>query len=397
MSEPAETAEFPIDALLRWYGRHRRELPFRPTAARPANAYHVLVSESMAQQTQIATVVPYFERFVAAFPTVEALAAAPQQAVLKLWQGLGYYRRARNLHAAAQQIVERCNGRVPQTVEALLELPGVGRYTAGAVASVAYGVPAPIVDGNVARVLARYFLIEEAVDRPAVQRQVWRRAGELVQRSGQPADFNQAVMELGALVCTPRSPGCLVCPLRESCGALRQGSTESLPKKTPKRPPTAVVHRVLALRRGERYLFVQRPATGLWAGMWELTGQEQATENRKPQKTGGSKPPAKTTPLGPASPQPRTAEDDPPDWPGWARQQFGLTIGPVSGLGSFTHATTHRAIRFEISCAQVVGGRLRPGRGVWRRLDRLDDLPLAKPQLRALEMLRPPASVDAGQ
>ncbi|MEZ6191711.1 MAG: A/G-specific adenine glycosylase [Phycisphaerales bacterium] len=198
--------------LLKWYDAHRRHLPWRADKSETPNPYHVLVSEAMLQQTQVATVIPYFNRFIEALPTVDDLAAADEQAVLRLWQGLGYYRRARNLHAAAKAIQQEHGGKVPDTIEALLKLPGVGRYTAGAIASIAYGRPAPILDGNVARVLARLFLIEQPVDAPKTRNTLWQLAEQLVpdKRAG---DFNQAVMELGALVCTKVNPSCEACPL----------------------------------------------------------------------------------------------------------------------------------------------------------------------------------------
>ncbi|MEO1236746.1 MAG: A/G-specific adenine glycosylase [Planctomycetota bacterium] len=357
---------FPTAALLDWYRQNQRKLPFRPRRLKPGtgddrgwevppNPYHVLVSEAMAQQTQIATVVPYFERFVAAFPTVHDLADADEQRVLTLWQGLGYYRRARNLHAAAKAIVNDHGGEVPHTAEQLLQLPGVGRYTAGAVASVAYDTPAPIVDGNVARVFARYFGIEDAVDRPVGQKQLWQLADNLVRDSGSPRDFNQGVMELGALVCTPKSARCLYCPLRDSCAAHKQGQADRLPVKTPKKKPIAVTHTVLAIRRGHKLLFEQRPPEGLWSNMWQLPTIENES----------STPP----------------ED-------YARSRLNLTIREAAFVDEFAHQTTHRSIRFRLFQCEVSGGRLRPGAGVWRRPNDLADLPLAKPQHAALKILK---------
>ncbi len=333
--------------LLEWYRRSRRDLPWRPTPDRPANPYHVLVSEAMLQQTQVATVLPYFERFITAFPTVADLAAADEQRVLKLWQGLGYYRRARNLHAAAKMIVETFDGAVPATVDQLLQLPGVGRYTAGAIASIAYGVEAPILDGNVARVLARIYRIADPVDQPATRKRLWELAEQLAPGEA-PGDLNQAMMELGALVCTPKGPRCMFCPASDGCGAFAAGLTDALPAASPKRKPKAVTHRVLAIERGGRFLFERRPETGLWSNMWQLPTAENG--------------------------------DD-------LAQRVGLTVGPAASVGVFTHQTTHRTIRFEVGHALAVAGRLRRGAGVWRRLDQLDDLPLAKPQQRAVAML----------
>ncbi|MEM1109291.1 MAG: A/G-specific adenine glycosylase [Planctomycetota bacterium] len=351
------TKRFPIDGLLQWFGENQRDLPFRPTAQRKPNPYHVLISEAMAQQTQIATVVPYFHRFVAAFPTVHDLADAEEQAVLNLWQGLGYYSRARNLRKAARMIVDEFGGEVPRTPEELLQLPGVGRYTAGAVASVAYNTVAPIVDGNVARVFARYFGITDPVNQPAGQKKLWALAAELVAASGSPRDFNQGVMELGALVCTPkpgRGDGCVDCPLSDTCVAHATGREKELPVKAPKKKPIAVTHTVLAVERGGRYLFEQRPGNGLWANMWQLPTLE----------------------TGDITSAPAHLED-----------RFRLKISETKPVTRFTHQTTHRTICFEVHQCSVEAGRLRPGRGQWRTPDNLQDLPLAKPQQTAVSHL----------
>src|SRR4051794_17880307 len=207
--------------LLRWYDRCRRDLPWRPqrtASSARVSPYHVLVSEAMLQQTQVATVVPYFKRFIARFPTLASLASADEQEVLRLWQGLGYYSRARNLRAAARRVVEEFGGRLPQDVEQLRSFPGIGRYTAGAVASIAFGRRAPILDGNVIRVLCRLDQVTADPQDKQTQALLWRRAEEIMPKS-RPGDFNSAMMELGALVCTPRSPQCLLCPVREHCEA----------------------------------------------------------------------------------------------------------------------------------------------------------------------------------
>ena len=248
--------------LLLWYDASRRDLPWRGEGRTP---YRVLVSEAMLQQTQVAAVVPYFGRFVARLPTLADLAAADEQTVLRLWQGLGYYARARNLHKAARAIVQDHGGEVPRTVEALLRLPGVGRYTAGAVASIAYDVPAPILDGNVIRVLCRLDRIEADPRTPAVQKQLWARAAELVpdERGGRPGDFNSALMELGATVCIPRTPQCLICPIAAFCQARAAGVQDRIPPAK-KAIVTPLVERdVFRLTNGDGALLIeQRPATG---------------------------------------------------------------------------------------------------------------------------------------
>src|SRR5688572_13745447 len=221
--------------LLAWYGRSRRDLPWRvqksPTTGgvtRLPDPYHVLLSETMLQQTQVATVVPYFQRFIGRFPTIGDLAAAGEQEVLRCWQGLGYYSRARNLHRCAREIVCTHGGEVPRDFATLLGLPGIGRYTAGAIASLAYDVPAPILDGNVTRVLCRLDAVTEDPRERSVVARLWARAAEILPKS-RAGDFNSALMELGATVCTPRGPGCLICPVRAHCEAFARGIQDQVP------------------------------------------------------------------------------------------------------------------------------------------------------------------------
>ncbi len=316
----------------------------------------------MLQQTQVATVIPYFQRFVERFPTVQALAEADEQAVLTLWQGLGYYRRARHLHAAARAIVAEHAGQVPDTVEGLLQLPGVGRYTAGAVASIAFGRPAPIVDGNVARVFARFYGIDEPVDRPTGQKRLWSLAEQVVKAGNLPGDVNQGLMELGALVCTPKSAKCLYCPLRERCKANELGQVDMLPFKLGKAKIKSVTHLVMAIQRRGKFLFEQRPTEGLWSNMWQLPTLEGQVGNE--------------------------FTDDLRGLTAWVEKRFGLVLDEVKVVDSFDHATTHRAIRLEVWKGDVVSGRLRRGSGEWRKLDQLADLPLSNPQRRAVGMVQ---------
>lgn len=224
----------------------------------------------MLQQTQVATAIPYYERFLRRFPTVRALAKASLGDVLKLWAGLGYYSRARNLHRAAQIIASELNGEFPQTVDGLLALPGIGRYTAGAIASIAFGARAAVVDGNVTRVLARLVDLRGDVAERQTQEQIWSLAESLLpdRRCG---DFNQALMELGATVCTPGATAlCGKCPVATLCSARRAGTVADRPVKRRKTKVQCETHVVAALGRGGRYLFVQRPDKGLWGGLWEL-------------------------------------------------------------------------------------------------------------------------------
>ncbi|MFW6050398.1 MAG: A/G-specific adenine glycosylase [Myxococcota bacterium] len=255
-------------ALLGWYDRHRRDLPWRRTR----DPYAVWVSEVMLQQTRVDTVVPYFERFMARFPTPRALAEADEDQVLAAWSGLGYYRRARLLHAGVREVVERYGGRVPEDPAARRALPGVGAYTAGAIGSIAFGRPEPIVDGNVARVLARLRGIDTPLGRAVTERRLWQEAGALVE-GPRPGELNQALMELGATVCTPAEPTCDRCPVAEHCEALRTGRVSELPVPKARRAPTpvslaAVVPTVGSAKNGGVRVWLLRGDGTLFGGLW---------------------------------------------------------------------------------------------------------------------------------
>ena len=263
----ADTAPFAPD-LLAWYDRAAADLPWR----RSGDPYRIWLSEIMLQQTQVETVIPYYERFLAAFPTVEALAAAPLAAVLKLWEGLGYYSRARRLHRAARIIVGDLGGRFPTTADALRQLPGVGPYTAGAVASIAFGQRAPVLDGNVIRVFARLTDLDADVGQPQVRADLWALAARWLPAE-RPGDYNQALMELGRTVCRPRAPLCAACPLRAHCRAYAAGTQASRPVKARRAPiPHYDVAAGLIWDESGRLLIAQRPLDGLLGGLWEFPG-----------------------------------------------------------------------------------------------------------------------------
>lgn len=255
------------DQLAEWYGHQQRELPWREMK----NPYGTWVSEIMLQQTRVATVIPYFLRFMERFPTVTDLAEADLDDVLAQWSGLGYYRRARNLHAGAKEVVERFGGELPANHKDLLSIKGIGRYTAGAIASIAFNLPYPAVDGNVYRIFSRICCLDDPVNTPALHRTCEAIASQIVQGNS-PGDLTQAMMELGALTCTPKSPACLLCPVREHCKAYATGQTLDypVPKKT-----TAVQDMTVQwamVKRNDQILLVQRPDDGLFAGLWELPG-----------------------------------------------------------------------------------------------------------------------------
>ena len=257
--------------LVSWYAKHKRDLAWRRDAHDP---YRVWISETLLQQTQVATVIPYYQRFLARFPTVRALARANLDDVLKAWEGAGYYARARNLHRAAQEIVARYSGRIPQTVEELLALPGIGRYTAGAIASIAFNRDAPILDGNVTRVLCRYFTIADNPKNAGTQKELWRLAEELLPHD-RASKFNQALMDLGATICTPKSPSCADCPLNRGCAARRLGIQEQLPSKLEKKKgPHHQVAVGIIWKRG-KILIAKRFAKDLLGGLWEFPGGHQ--------------------------------------------------------------------------------------------------------------------------
>jgi len=349
--------------LLAWYDAEKRDLPWRRTR----DPYAILVSEFMLQQTQVATVVPYYERFLERFPTVRALAESSEQEVLRHWAGLGYYGRARNLHAAARRIVAVCEGEVPRRVSDLLFLPGVGRYIAGAVASIAFGVAAPAVDSNVVRVICRLFALDE---NPASAR-ARRGLEELVSRlipASRPGDFNQALMEMGARVCAPASPRCGECPLRALCEGTRRGNPRAYPAP-PRRPAMEAVEEASAVVRADgKYLVVcQRTKSGRYRNLWqfphvEVTGEEAAS--RALQR--------------------------------YLRETLHLSVRVVEEWAEVRHQVTHHRIRKRVYlCA--LARRPRAGRRLpkglsddtarWATVEEIGSLPLGAPDRRILDLI----------
>jgi len=342
-------------ALEKWFAAHQRDLPWRRRGRSVQNrAYRCLVAEYMLHQTQVRRVLDYFDRFIARFADVQSLAAAPEQEVLALWQGLGYYRRARYLHAAAKIIVGEHGGRVPRQVESLRQLPGIGRYTAGAIASIAFGVKAPIVDGNVQRLLARWFEIGGERSSREVEQEVWRLAEALVAASRDPGAFNQAMMELGSTICLPRGAKCDACPAAKWCRARANGTIERYPPVRERRE-TPVIHAAsVVVQRGERVLLAQRPARGPWAGMWQCPTRES------------------------------TDRVDAKAISRFVKHEYGLEVVLDEAAGTFTHQTSHRRVEFDVWVARSVKGRARGAR--WVALPDLEQFPLSNAQKRVLDL-----------
>ncbi len=258
--------------MLAWYDRHRRVLPWRARKGTRADPYAVWLSEIMLQQTTVKTVGPYYARFLAQWPTVQALAASPLDGVLRAWAGLGYYARARNLHACARAVVERHGGTFPNSLDGLRALPGIGDYTAAAVAAIAFDEPAVPVDGNVERVVSRLFAVEAAL--PAAKPEIKRLAASLLPQS-RAGDFAQALMDLGATICSPKRPACALCPWNDVCRARARGDQETFPRKAPKRD--GKLRRgaaFVALRADDHVLLRQRPEKGLLGSMTEVPGSD---------------------------------------------------------------------------------------------------------------------------
>jgi A/G-specific adenine glycosylase len=313
--------------LLDWYARHARVLPWRAKASDP---YAVWVSESMLQQTRVETVIPYFERWMARFPTLAALAKADQQDVLQTWEGLGYYSRARNLHHAAQQVMERFNGHLPADRAALESLPGIGRYTAGAIASIAFDRDEPALDGNIKRVYARLFNVEIPVQSSEGEKRLWALAAEHLP-PGRAGDFNQALMDLGATICTPHAPSCLLCPLNELCQAFALGVQEERPVSKTRAPIPHYTVTAAVLHRNGSVLIARRPSQGLLGGLWEFPGGKVE--------------------AGESLPEGLARE---------IREELGAEIEVGQPVGVYQHAFTHFRITLHAFHCRLIDGEPQP-------------------------------------
>ncbi len=347
--------------LRRWYRKNARDLPWRETV----DPYAIWVSEVMLQQTQVKTVLLFYSKFMRAYPDIKSLAHANLQDVLKQWEGLGYYARARNLHRAARLIVADHDGILPSDRDRLQNLPGIGDYIAAAVLSIAFDQPYPVVDGNVKRVLARLFKMDVPVNQSAAIKQFQAVAAELLD-TRHPGDFNQAMMELGALVCTPANPTCAICPVNVACLAFEHRTVDRYPLRM-KTKPTPRRHLAIGVVfRKDRVLITRRPPDGLLGGLWEFPGGEVQRKER------------------PAAACMRVI-----------KQAANLTVKVDAFLTQITHAYTHFKIKADVFICTFQKGTLKLGQAVdyrWIELDEIDRYPFPKANHKFFDALRAAAA-----
>lgn len=343
-------------SLLRWYEQNHRPLPWRETS----DPYAIWVSEVMLQQTQVAAVIPYYDRFMARFPTVADLAGADQEAVLKLWEGLGYYARARNLHKAAGTVMAAFDGRVPADKKSFKSLAGVGDYIAAAVLSIAFDQPLAVVDGNVKRVLSRLCVMAEPVNH-APSHKVFQAVADQLLDTAAPALFNQAVMELGALVCRPEKPRCPACPLQKACRALKTDTVGDFPRRQKTKPVPTHHIAVGVVEKGERMLITKRAAEGLLGGLWEFPGGKVKKKE---------------------APEAACIRE--------IMEETGLAVTVSSHLTRVRHAYTHFKIEMDVYLCRYVSGSVSldgPVDHRWIRAEEINDYPFPRANLKFIPLL----------
>jgi len=335
--------------LLNWYQDHKRQMPWRGEA----DPYKIWISEIMLQQTRVDQATPYFQNFISLFPTVYDLAEAEQQEVLKAWEGLGYYSRARNLHAASKMVVKEFNGKVPESYDEIIKLKGIGPYTAAAVTSIAFNKPNAVVDGNVIRVLTRYYGIEDDTRSTKTRRKVQEFANELIDEEN-PGDFNQAMMELGSEICTPSNPDCQHCPVQSGCVATKMAKTEVIPYKSPakKKPHHIIGVGIIERERDDKILIALRPNDAMLGGMWEFPGGKQ--------KDGES--------------IQKTIERE-------LEEELGVEVKAYKELMNLKHAYSHFSITMHAWFCTLISGEPKPKESQevrWVSRDQLQEFPFPK-------------------
>ena len=354
----SDTSTAAFIPLLRWFEKNQRAMPWRQVKADP---YQVWISEMMLQQTQVVTVIPYFHRFMERFPSIEVLATSNQQDLLKVWEGLGYYSRARNVHKAAKIIMSEWGGLIPSGYESLQGLPGIGPYAAAAIASIAFGEPVPVVDGNVLRVFTRYWGIKDDIRQSNVRRVIFDKLHPLIQHFN-PSSFNQGIMELGALICNPKSPLCLSCPLQGTCVAYTQNRISEFPFKS-KSVPTPHYHIAVGLiRKSDKLLIGRRKEEGMLGGLWEFPGgKQQGAETLE-----------------------ETVFRE-------VREETNLEVCVLKKLSTVKHAYTHFKISLHAFYCYIVSGEekaLSADELRWVTINELDAFPFPKANLKIIKALR---------
>jgi A/G-specific adenine glycosylase len=340
--------------LLRWFEKNARDLPWRKTR----DPYAIWISEIMLQQTQVATVIPYYQRFLKSFPTVHHLAKSDLPKVLKIWEGLGYYSRARNLHRASKIILNRFKGKIPDHLTDLLGLPGIGKYTAGAILSIAYHKEAPILDGNVKRVLSRLFAISRNLVGGKTEGLLWKISESLIPK-GRPNSFNQAIMDLGAMICTPKDPQCHRCPLHRHCRAKASGNPERYPSgMVKKRIPHIEAISGVILRNG-KVLLNQRPPKGLLGGLWEFPNWKIEAKRRLRLRL-----------------RLRLRNS--------IKKEMGMKVEVKESVGTYKQTFTHFKLTLHLFSCEAIDGR---GKGKWVALRNLPLLPMSRVHRRIAEVI----------
>jgi len=333
--------------LTSWYRENARDLPWRRTS----DPYAIWVSEIMLQQTRVETVIPYYQRWMIELPTLQALVSADQDHVLKLWEGLGYYSRALNLHKAATLIVKNFNGNLPEDVKSLKSLPGIGRYTAGAISSIAFNNRAPILDGNIKRVFSRLFNISTPLKTSETEEELWQIAENLIPTNS-PGEFNQALMELGALVCIPKNPDCICCPLQKDCLANQYKLQDDLPVRMKKSHQPHLQVTAAVIKKDDQVLLAKRPSKGLLGGMWEFPGGKQEENETLPE----------------------TLERE-------IKEELDAIIQVGEHLGTYQHAYTHYKVTLHAYECRLVSEQMKMNYHtdlIWAPLETLQSYPMGK-------------------